>query len=381
MERVLIVDDDPALRAVWTDILSDAGLEVDTAASGAEAVTKLDQAGYDVILSDVSMPGMDGIELLKRVREHDLDVPVVLMTGGPSLASAIEAVEYGAFRYLAKPIDARELVAVVQRAARMHGLARLKRLALAELGGEDFALGDRAALESTFSRALASIWVAHQPIVSIKGRTVFAYEALMRSHEPGLANPADVLHAAERLGRLPELGRAIRSAAAAGISAAPADALLFVNLHPADLRDDDLYDPRSPLGRIASRVVLEITERASLEGLDAVASRVRELRDLGFRIAIDDLGAGYAGLSSLAQLEPEVVKLDMSLIRGLDSHPTRQRLVESMASVCHQLGMKVVTEGIETMEERDALCAVGCDLSQGYLFARPAAGYPAPRFD
>ncbi len=381
MERVLVVDDDAGLRAVSADILRYAGLEVDTAASGADAMARLELARYDVILSDVAMPGMDGIELLKRVREHDLDVPVVLMTGGPSLASAIKAVEYGAFRYLGKPVDAAELVAVVQRAARMHGLARLKRLALAEVRGEDFVLGDRAALESTFSRVIASLWMAHQPIVSIKGRTVFAYEALMRSREPTLANPADVLHAAERLGRLHELGRAIRSAAAGGLSAAPPGALLFVNVHPADLRDDDLYDLRSPLGRIASRVVLEITERASLEGIDAVASRVRQLRDMGFRIAIDDLGAGYAGLSSLAQLEPEVVKLDMSLIRGLDAHPTRLRLVESMANVCQQLGMKVVTEGVETREERDALCSVGCDLSQGYLFARPAAGYPTPRFD
>jgi EAL domain-containing protein (putative c-di-GMP-specific phosphodiesterase class I) len=381
VERVLVVDDDPGLRDVCADILRDAGLHVDLVASGTDAVAKLDRERYDVILSDVAMPGMDGIELLKRVRERDLDVPVVLMTGGPDLETAIKAVEYGAFRYLGKPVRAVDLVAVVERAAKMHGLARLKRLALAEVGGEDFLLGDRAALESAFSRVVESIWVAHQPIVSIKDRTVFAFEALMRNREPTLANPADVLHAAKRLGRLHELGRAIRSAAAAGIAAAPGDALLFVNLHPADLGDEHLYDARTPLGRIASRVVLEITERASLEGVDAVASRVRELREVGFRIAIDDLGAGYAGLSSLAQLEPEVVKLDMSLIRGLDSHPTRQRLVESMASVCHQLGMKVVTEGVETVEERDALCAVGCDLSQGYLFARPAAGYPVPRFD
>ena len=378
VERVLIVDDDPGLRAVSADILRDAGLEVDTAASGAEAVAKLNPARYDVILSDVSMPGMDGIDLLKRVREHDLDVPVVLMTGGPSLASAIKAVEYGAYRYLGKPVDSDELVAVVQRAARMHSLARLKRLALAEMGGADLALEDRAALEARFSSALSSLWVAHQPIVSIRGRNVFAYEALMRSREPALASPSDVLQAAERLGRLPELGRTIRAKAGAAFAAVSGDALLFVNVHPADLDDDDLYDGKAPLGRIASRVVLEITERASLEGIDAVASRVKQLRALGFRIAIDDLGAGYAGLSSLAQLEPEVVKLDMSLIRGLDAHPTRLRLVESMASVCRQLGMLVVTEGVETREEADALCSVGCDLSQGYLFARPAAGYPVP---
>jgi EAL domain-containing protein (putative c-di-GMP-specific phosphodiesterase class I) len=302
------------------------------------------------------------------------------MTGGPSLATAVKAVEYGAFRYLTKPMESAEVVAVVQRAARMHRLARLKRQALAEVGGE-VVLDDRAELESKFARVIESLWIAHQPIVSMRERTLFAYEALMRSGEPALANPGDVLRAAERLGRLDELGRAIRNAAAGGFASAPPDVLLFVNVHPADLGDDDLYDRGGPLGRIAPRVVLEITERASLEGIDAVSSRVRELRDMGFRIAIDDLGAGYAGLTSLARLEPEVVKLDMSLVRGLHAHPTRLRLVESMARVCRQLGMKVVSEGVETAEERDALSGLGCDLAQGYLFARPAAGYPAPRFD
>ena len=111
-ERVLVVDDDAALRGVLADILREAGLEVETAASGAEAMSKLDEGITDVILSDVGMPGMDGIDLLRRVRERDLDVPVVLMTGGPNLASAVKAVEYGAFRYLSKPMNGADVVAV-----------------------------------------------------------------------------------------------------------------------------------------------------------------------------------------------------------------------------------------------------------------------------
>jgi EAL domain-containing protein (putative c-di-GMP-specific phosphodiesterase class I)/CheY-like chemotaxis protein len=379
-DRVLVVDDDALLREVLVAILGEAGLEVDTASSGAEAVAKLDVAAADVILSDVAMPGMDGIELLKRVRERDLDVPVVLMTGGPTLASAVKAVEYGAFRYLSKPMEGGEVVSVVQRAARMHRLARLKRMALDELGSGAVRLADRALLEAQFTRVLESLFMAHQPIVSMQGRALYAYEALMRSTEPALPHPGAVLQAAERLGRLHDLGRAIRRAAAATLGTAPPEALLFVNLHPADLRDDDLYDRRAPLGRAAPRVVLEVTERASLEGLDSLSARVRELREIGFRIAIDDLGAGYAGLSSLARLEPEVVKLDMSLVRGLHEHPTRLRLVESMASVCRQLGMVVVSEGVEGVEERDALLSLGCDLAQGFFFARPSAGYPEPRF-
>jgi len=87
---------------------------------------------------------------------------------------------------------------------------------------------------------------------------------------------------------------------------------------------------------------------------------------------VDDLGAGYAGLTSFTLLEPEFAKLDMSLIRGIDSDPKRQCIVRSMKRLCDELGIAVVAEGIETPGERDMLIALGCDLLQGYLFAKPA---------
>jgi EAL domain-containing protein (putative c-di-GMP-specific phosphodiesterase class I) len=99
---------------------------------------------------------------------------------------------------------------------------------------------------------------------------------------------------------------------------------------------------------------------------------VRSLRALGFRIAIDDLGAGYAGLTSFAILEPEVVKLDMSLVRGVNDEPIKRRLVSSMVTLCKELGILVVAEGIETEAERETLASVGCDLLQGFLLGRPA---------
>jgi EAL domain-containing protein (putative c-di-GMP-specific phosphodiesterase class I) len=152
---------------------------------------------------------------------------------------------------------------------------------------------------------------------------------------------------------------------------------LFVNLHTHDLLDEELFDRDRPLARIADRVVLEITERASLHHIGDVQSRISRLREMGFRIAVDDLGAGYAGLTSFAQLEPEVVKLDMSLVRGIHGQPTKQTLVRTMITMCHELGMKVVAEGIETCEERGAIIEAGCDLMQGYLFARPGPAFPA----
>ena len=97
---------------------------------------------------------------------------------------------------------------------------------------------------------------------------------------------------------------------------------------------------------------------------------------MGFRIAVDDLGAGYAGLTSFALLEPEIVKLDMTLVRDIHESATKQKLVKSMAALCKDMGMVVVAEGVETTAERDVLAGLGCDLMQGYLFAKPGKPFP-----
>jgi EAL domain-containing protein (putative c-di-GMP-specific phosphodiesterase class I) len=127
---------------------------------------------------------------------------------------------------------------------------------------------------------------------------------------------------------------------------------------------------------MAERVVLEITERASLGGLDDVQERVGAVRKLGFRIAIDDLGAGYAGLSSFALLEPEIVKIDMTLTRNIDRSQVKQKLVGSLCGLCREMDMTVVTEGVESGDECDTLVNLGCDLLQGYRFARPGRPFP-----
>ncbi len=99
------------------------------------------------------------------------------------------------------------------------------------------------------------------------------------------------------------------------------------------------------------------------------------LRRAGYRIAVDDLGAGYAALGALASLEPDVVKLDMSLIRHLDQHLTKRRVVGAITTLCHELGSKVVAEGVETVQEAAAVMEAGVDLIQGYLYARPTRGF------
>jgi EAL domain-containing protein (putative c-di-GMP-specific phosphodiesterase class I) len=158
--------------------------------------------------------------------------------------------------------------------------------------------------------------------------------------------------------------------------AAAEESVMFVNLHPEDLVDEALYQTSSPLTPFAHRVVLEITERASLEHIGNVRDRVARLRALGFRIALDDLGAGYAGLTSFTQLEPEFVKLDMELIRGIHQNDMKRKIVRSMVELCHDMGKSIIAEGVEVLEEKQTLAELGCDLFQGYLFGRPSKGTP-----
>lgn len=374
--RILLVDDDPALLRSYGRLLRSAGYDVSTATNGRDAVDQVDADKFDVIISDIAMPNMDGIQLLRQVREHDLLVPVVLVTGEPAVKTAVQALELGAFHYLTKPVSTEEMQKVIDRAVHMHRMARIKQQA-AELLGLAGALGaDRAGLEASFDRAMESLWIAYQPIIDLRRRTVFGYEALLRSDEPSLPHPGAVLDAAERLGCLDLLGRAIRERATKPFADSGDCGMLFVNLHVTDLLDPTLVSSDSPLSRIADRVVLEITERSSLDEVKDARVRVAALREMGFRIAVDDMGAGYAGLTSFALLEPEIVKLDMSIVRDVHLNTTKQKVIRSMTSLSKDMGMLVVAEGVETADERDMLNELGCDLLQGYFFAKPGKAFP-----
>ena len=380
MSRILVIDDDDLMVQSYRRALTRMGHNVDSASNGREALTRFRESAFDVILSDLAMPDMDGIAFLRELRRFDLDVPVLIVTGAPSLESAIKAVEYGAFRYITKPVAPDELAEVLERAIRFHELGRLRRLALNLVEQSGHALGDRASLEARFESAMATARIAFQPIISWRERRVIGYEALLRTEEPTLLRPDHFIDAASRLGRLPELGRRARSCTAKEVENAPPDVSIFVNVHASDLTDDELTFPNAPLSKIASRVTLEVTERTSLHDAGDLRPRLDALRALGFRLAVDDLGAGYAGLSSLALVDPEVVKIDMSLVRDVDKNAAKQEVIRSMAHLAAELEMELIVEGVETASERDTLVTLDCDLMQGFLFARPSFGFVVPDF-
>lgn len=219
----------------------------------------------------------------------------------------------------------------------------------------------------------ADIGVALQPIVDACDGSPFAYEALVRCRVETLKSPQVLFALAEKQQACGPLGRMIREAAfdAAG------DVPLFVNIHPAELVSHWLVQPDDPIGFHSRQVYLEITETAAFQYFDLCMSSLREVcQRTGAKLVVDDFGAGHSNLQRLLELEPNVVKLDMQLIRNVHNDRKKRIAVRHVVALCADLGAKTVAEGIETLDELLCVRDLGVDWLQGYLLAKP--GNPAP---
>ncbi|QQR91608.1 MAG: EAL domain-containing protein [Myxococcales bacterium] len=212
--------------------------------------------------------------------------------------------------------------------------------------------------------------MAYQPIVDPHTKQAIGYEALSRPSGNFKLNPQDLFQAAVETGRIWDLGRLVRKRIAQTIDFFPEDSLIFINLHPAELEDPELIAPSAPLKAYANRIVYEITERTPITHIPSFQQHLRELRKRGYRVAIDDLGAGHANFSSLALLEPDFVKIDMELVRSVHTSPRRLRLLGRLVDMANEEGIFAIAEGIETEEEANAIRELGCHYFQGFLFGR-----------
>lgn len=215
--------------------------------------------------------------------------------------------------------------------------------------------------------------VVFQPIVDMETGALFAHEALVRCRVPKLKNPLKLFELAVENRCTGRLGRMIREIAVPLSSGLP----VFLNVHPQELHEGWVVRPDDPIFSHDHDVFLEVTESVPLTHFDLCLSVLHELRARGgVHLVVDDLGAGYSNLKSIADLEPRVVKLDRDLVAGLDRRPRQRQLVHGVVQLCKDLDALVVAEGIETPEEYRALRDTGAHLGQGFLFARPA--YPMP---
>lgn len=373
--RIVLVEDDPVSARSTMRSLRSAASRIRWVSSFQEAM-QIDPASLDLLISDVHLDDTErflGLAVCRRLAEARASLPIVVMTGSPDVRSAMEAIDFRATRYLVKPVARADLRDAVTSAL---GWARFGAIRHSLAAPEPTA-GDDAALRDDVAAALPLMELVWQPILRTTagpGRVIA--EALLRDRSGRFGNPGEFVEAAHAVGLGLELGRGVRRRAAATLAAHPG-ATAFVNLHPAELGDPDLRDPSAPLSAHASRVVLEVTERSQLPPPSILGPVLRELRSLGFSLAVDDVGAGYSSLSSVAALQPEFVKLDMSLVRGAQNDPVRQRLIRSLIEACSDLGVQTIAEGVETLLELRCMIELGATHVQGYLLGRPHPEFPA----
>lgn len=221
--------------------------------------------------------------------------------------------------------------------------------------------------------------VAFQPIVDLRDRSTFAHEALARCKLPHFSSPLVLFEQAAREEACGRLGRVVRNV----LFEHCARKRIFINVHPQEVSQRWLVQPTDPLFLHDSEVFIEVTEAAAFQYFDICLSVLSELRArCDAKIVVDDFGAGHADLNRVLELRPDMVKLDMSLIRNLEADLVKQAKVGEIIHTCHELGAAVVAEGIERREELDAVARLGADFAQGYLLGRPTfppqpASWPA----
>jgi EAL domain-containing protein (putative c-di-GMP-specific phosphodiesterase class I)/GGDEF domain-containing protein len=219
-----------------------------------------------------------------------------------------------------------------------------------------------------------AVEIEYHPIVVTETAEIYGYEALARGGQRGLRSPEIMFGVAEEANLIWELSRLCRRRAIEGIPInLEPHQFLFINIDPHDFRDPTFrYLDVDELGiEHPERIVLEITERTAITDYPVFQEYISSFRKQGFRFAVDDAGSGYAGLGSIANLEPDFIKLDISLISGIDTNFMKQNLVETMVSFANDHGIKVIAEGVEREEEWETVKALGAHYTQGFLFHKP----------
>jgi EAL domain-containing protein (putative c-di-GMP-specific phosphodiesterase class I) len=254
------------------------------------------------------------------------------------------------------------------------------------------AASERLGLENDLHQALRNneLHLHYQPQVRSRDGRIFGVEALARWRHPvhGDIPPLKFIPIAEESGLIEALGGWVLEAACRQLSAWRAEGIedlrMAVNLSAQQLRSPDLVQAVDALlkrhGLKGSDLELEITESVAMENPERAIDQLQALRDLGIQLAIDDFGTGYSSLAYLKRLPIHVLKLDRTFVRDIETDPSDAEISAATLALAHNLGLKVIAEGVETEAQRDYLIQHQCDFMQGFLFSKPLPAEEALRF-
>jgi EAL domain-containing protein (putative c-di-GMP-specific phosphodiesterase class I) len=389
-KKILVIDGEVELfRMVESSFETNwPGAQVDYVPETATGAQTLRGGRYDLALIDGGMNDNFGLQLAKRALTEK--TPVLLISNNPHV---VEQLAIAGFPHLAKPFAAEELIK--QAAVAMNCVQRDVRRVRASL---EIAKARIAALDAGRAPVrkppeaaehaaernndcgacrtgvtLPPLTMAFQPIVDLAAQKIDAHEALVRGVDGQGAGALFASLSPESLYAFDQTCRvtAIEMAAKLGVACD-----LHINFMP-----NAVYEPAACLRQTLTaarrfqfpldRLVFEVVEDRDVAENGHLANIFSEYRKQNFKLALDDFGTGFSGLSRLADLSPDIVKLDRALIAGCDHLPIRLEIVASVAALCRRLGVKLIAEGVETAGELAALRRIGVNFIQGFYFARP----------
>ena len=384
VDCVLIVDDVDSNVQHLELILRMAGASsVHTVTDARSAVDRCLEVLPDVVLMDLDMPHVDGHDVLtslRRVLPDEGFLPVLVLTSDTTTQARERALDAGVNDFLTKPYDDVEFVQRIRNLLTMRALYRTVHRHNLELQAELDAHAEghrRVTVERDLRRARVADVIAdgalrmvYQPIVDLAGGQTVGVEALARFD----CDPAAVAGGVVRGGRRGRPGASSsispRSRRRSGHwTGCPTDVFLSLNVSPATAISGRIHECLR--GVSSNRIVLELTEHTRIDDYDVLRAALDELRRDGARIAVDDAGAGYAGLQQILRLRPDIVKLDVEFTRTIDADPVRRALATSLVTFGRDTGEVIIAEGIETLEEFDTLGRLGVCWGQGFYLARP----------
>lgn len=381
--RVVVVDDEPANVRLLERLLQSLGVaEVHGVTDSQEAVRRCLDVEADLVLLDLIMPEPDGFDVMAELRATlpaDAFLPVLVLTADVARSTRDRALQAGASDFLTKPLDPGE---VALRARNLLGTralytrvqehnstlrAELQQRCDAEAQAAQERRQKTARIRRTLEEGL--LFPVFQPIADLRSGRVLGVEALARFDTEPACPPDEWFAEAAEVGLGVELELAAVRAALACLDELPADVFLSVNVAPSTASDPALHRLIDEVP--GERLVFELTEHTRIDDYARLAGTLDGLRERRARIAIDDAGAGYAGLQHVLSLRPDVLKLDRALIRDIDTDPARRALATGMVAFAAELDASLIAEGIETQAELETLETLQVTHGQGFYLARP----------
>ncbi len=377
--RVLIAEDQPTIRDALIDLIEDEpGLEVVAVADDAtQAIGLARRTQPDVAVLDVRMPGGGGARAARGILRHCPRSNVVALSAHDDRMSVMEMLRSGARGYLLKGADPGLILSAIRGAARGEAAlsAEVTGDIIAELAGKLRHDSLRAKRRARHSRRIRQVLrdgrltMHFQPILSLDPREIIGVEALARFSGPPERPTIDWFEEAEAVGLRLDLELAAAGLAIRQLGSIPDGVYLSVNLSAPTAVSSAFMEMLD--GVPGDRIVIEVTEHAPVEDYGELNQAVERLRDRGVRLAIDDAGAGFASLRHIVRLDPDIIKLDGSLTRGIDRDVKRRALASALIAFAREIEADIVAEGIESRDECEHLRALGVSAGQGYFLARP----------